>query len=158
MPARLLKLAAAHGIGCYYLDIEDRQVLGEDRTLEALLAALGVDPSAPPPTPAEAGPVETDATCHIPGFLEAGRAWGVACQIYGLRSARNFGIGDFEDLARLGEWAATAGADFLGVNLLHALFTAAPERCSRSEEHTSELQSLMRISYAVFCLKKKNTK
>src|SRR3546814_10712991 len=29
-------------------------------------------------------------------------------------------------------------------------------QCSRSEEHTSELQSLMRISYAVFCLKKKN--
>src|SRR3546814_5998619 len=28
----------------------------------------------------------------------------------------------------------------------------------RSEEHTSELQSLMRISYAVFCLKKQNTK
>src|SRR3546814_9497749 len=28
----------------------------------------------------------------------------------------------------------------------------------RSEEHTSELQSLLRISYAVFCLKKKNTK
>src|SRR3546814_9831348 len=36
-----------------------------------------------------------------------------------------------------------------------------PGRCAegrRSEEHTSELQSLMRISYAVFCLKKKNTK
>src|SRR3546814_4512901 len=30
------------------------------------------------------------------------------------------------------------------------------ERMLRSEEHTSELQSLMRISYAVFCLKKKN--
>src|SRR3546814_3252000 len=30
-------------------------------------------------------------------------------------------------------------------------------RYARSEEHTSELQSLMRISYAVFCLKKKNT-
>src|SRR3546814_4015137 len=29
-------------------------------------------------------------------------------------------------------------------------------RAERSEEHTSELQSLMRISYAVFCLKKKN--
>src|SRR3546814_5316042 len=29
--------------------------------------------------------------------------------------------------------------------------------CNRSEEHTSELQSLMRISYAVFCLKKKKT-
>src|SRR3546814_2398059 len=31
-------------------------------------------------------------------------------------------------------------------------------RSRRSEEHTSELQSLMRISYAVFCLKKKKTK
>src|SRR3546814_7766357 len=30
--------------------------------------------------------------------------------------------------------------------------------CGRSEEHTSELQSLMRISYAVFCLKKKTNK
>src|SRR3546814_5700654 len=32
-----------------------------------------------------------------------------------------------------------------------------PTIANRSEEHTSELQSLMRISYAVFCLKKKNT-
>src|SRR3546814_10555486 len=31
-------------------------------------------------------------------------------------------------------------------------------RIRRSEEHTSELQSLMRISYAVFCLKKKNSR
>src|SRR3546814_4156324 len=31
------------------------------------------------------------------------------------------------------------------------------KKASRSEEHTSELQSLMRISYAVFCLKKKTT-
>src|SRR3546814_10725873 len=43
-------------------------------------------------------------------------------------------------------------------------FGGAVSRCfplassSRSEEHTSELQSLMRISYAVFCLKKKKTK
>src|SRR3546814_2528072 len=33
-----------------------------------------------------------------------------------------------------------------------------PDRLPRSEEHTSELQSLMRISYAVFCLKKKKKK
>src|SRR3546814_5034947 len=33
---------------------------------------------------------------------------------------------------------------------------AVRQRGARSEEHTSELQSLMRISYAVFCLKKKN--
>src|SRR3546814_19791888 len=35
-------------------------------------------------------------------------------------------------------------------------FQTLPSGCTRSEEHTSELQSLMRISYAVFCLKKKN--
>src|SRR3546814_1641444 len=35
--------------------------------------------------------------------------------------------------------------------------TACGQDATRSEEHTSELQSLMRISYAVFCLKKKNT-
>src|SRR3546814_2750710 len=33
----------------------------------------------------------------------------------------------------------------------------APAKAGRSEEHTSELQSLMRISYAVFCLKQKTT-
>src|SRR3546814_5642110 len=45
--------------------------------------------------------------------------------------------------------------------LVDALGSAAPvdprEHRGRSEEHTSELQSLMRISYAVFCLKQKNT-
>src|SRR3546814_7551638 len=37
-------------------------------------------------------------------------------------------------------------------------FGRQPEGMWRSEEHTSELQSLMRISYAVFCLKKKKNK
>src|SRR3546814_4364931 len=37
----------------------------------------------------------------------------------------------------------------------HAAAVLAPALAPRSEEHTSELQSLMRISYAVFCLKKK---
>src|SRR3546814_3541153 len=44
----------------------------------------------------------------------------------------------------------------------HADLIVLPEigidHLERSEEHTSELQSLMRISYAVFCLKKKNTR
>src|SRR3546814_4505203 len=42
-------------------------------------------------------------------------------------------------------------------NSLLAKYTPPQWRGRRSEEHTSELQSLMRISYAVFCLKKKNT-
>src|SRR3546814_1497979 len=45
-----------------------------------------------------------------------------------------------------GPYAARAGYDFLIQGMGGAM---------RSEEHTSELQSLMRISYAVFCLKKK---
>src|SRR3546814_10530938 len=40
----------------------------------------------------------------------------------------------------------------------HAAVVTAAVRHQRSEEHTSELQSLMRISYAVFCLKQKNIK
>src|SRR3546814_3669304 len=43
-----------------------------------------------------------------------------------------------------------------GPELLRHLLTVL-RLLTRSEEHTSELQSLMRISYAVFCLKKKNT-
>src|SRR3546814_8249940 len=42
-------------------------------------------------------------------------------------------------------------------HLLHLLLGAVLGGVGRSEEHTSELQSLMRISYAVFCLKKKTT-
>src|SRR3546814_10493823 len=44
-----------------------------------------------------------------------------------------------------------------GTPAIHATFVDADrlERAERSEEHTSELQSLMRISYAVFCLKNK---
>src|SRR3546814_5180859 len=46
------------------------------------------------------------------------------------------------------------------VHLLNNVFkgTLLWQRAERSEEHTSELQSLMRISYAVFCLKKKKKK
>src|SRR3546814_3438963 len=55
--------------------------------------------------------------------------------------------------------ASAAGARRAGHDLLHAVAAGtlvAPSTAGgRSEEHTSELQSLMRISYAVFCLKKK---
>src|SRR3546814_1331538 len=76
------------------------------------------------------------------------------------------------DVPGLGHW--TAGTLLLGAMILGvALRGALPDflsivvanslgvlslACYRSEEHTSELQSLMRISYAVFCLKKKTHK
>src|SRR3546814_1567192 len=44
--------------------------------------------------------------------------------------------------------------DLAFIDYLHGVVDAAAQQF-RSEEHTSELQSLMRISYAVFCLKKK---
>src|SRR3546814_4130884 len=49
------------------------------------------------------------------------------------------------------------GADVVELDLLRVQGAAAGLDVVRSEEHTSELQSLMRISYAVFCLTKKNT-
>src|SRR3546814_1774702 len=58
-------------------------------------------------------------------------------------SAQSVSLG-YLALHRASHWARSARA-------------SARLRRSRSEEHTSELQSLMRISYAVFCLKKKTT-
>src|SRR3546814_4412353 len=55
----------------------------------------------------------------------------------------------------LRELAAKIGVDPDGLEATVARFNGF---AARSEEHTSELQSLMRISYAVFCLKKKNQK
>src|SRR3546814_1344311 len=49
---------------------------------------------------------------------------------------------------------ASDGAAFLGYEV--RTYTTRQRVVRRSEEHTFELQSLMRISYAVFCLKKKN--
>src|SRR3546814_1310506 len=46
----------------------------------------------------------------------------------------------------------------LAVDAADAAAAINPEIDVRSEEHTSELQSLMRISYAVFCLKKKHSR
>src|SRR3546814_4368286 len=50
---------------------------------------------------------------------------------------------------------ATEGASARGYEDMTRLEQRVAEFASRSEKHTSELQSLMRISYAVFCLKKK---
>src|SRR3546814_1335708 len=51
---------------------------------------------------------------------------------------------------------ANAGAELRALDR-RSLGQQAHRTFGRSEEHTSELQSLMRISYAVFCLKKKNS-
>src|SRR3546814_8066449 len=59
----------------------------------------------------------------------------------------------WRDHDRFTRFPIDRGCDAAGVRELQAI-----DGAERSEEHTSELQSLMRISYAVFCLKKKNKK
>ena len=80
------------------------------------------------------------ARCFLPDWR---RGWGIAVQIYGLRSTRNWGIGDFTDLRRLVELAAPAGADFVGVNPLHALYAADPARTSPYSPSSREFLNVL---------------
>jgi 4-alpha-glucanotransferase len=58
------------------------------------------------------------------------RGWLLAVQLYGVRSAQNWGMGDFGDLQRLITLAAGLGASGVGLNPLHALFDDRPQECS----------------------------
>ena len=61
-----------------------------------------------------------------PGDLAGrSRAWGVSAALYGLRSRRNLGVGDYRDLAGAAEELARLGADFIGINPVHAHGTAS---------------------------------
>lgn len=79
----------------------------------------------------EALVVSAPVRCWRPDGFEGGaRAWGLAVQLYALRSADDWGIGDFGTLARLADFAAARGADLIGLNPLHALFPDEPARAS----------------------------
>jgi 4-alpha-glucanotransferase len=58
------------------------------------------------------------------------RGWLLAVQLYSIRSGRNWGIGDFTDLAHLVRLAKQLGADGVGLNPLHVLFDDHPADCS----------------------------
>jgi 4-alpha-glucanotransferase len=80
---------------------------------------------------ADATLIVAPAQCYLPEGLGAGRrAWGLTTQLYALRSARNWGIGDCSDLGVFTAGAARRGARTLGVNPLHALFAAEPRHVS----------------------------
>ncbi len=80
---------------------------------------------------AETSLIIAPAACYQPPVLaEGARVWGLAVQLYALRSSRNWGIGDFTDLRLLIERCAALGASILGVNPLHALFPHNPEHAS----------------------------
>jgi 4-alpha-glucanotransferase len=58
------------------------------------------------------------------------RVWLLTVQLYSLTSVRNWGVGDFSDLADLIEIAAPLGCAGIGLNPLHALFDDRPHECS----------------------------
>lgn len=90
---------------------------------------------------AQGGSVEVNAKfrlivapdrCYVPEiFHKGGHLWGVALQLYSLRSERNWGVGDFHDLAGIVEWAGRGlGAAMIGLNPLHALKNSKPYHIS----------------------------
>lgn len=70
--------------------------------------------------------------CYVPeGMANGERVWGLAIQLYSLRSRANWGVGDFSDLAQLVEWAGRdLGAGIIGLNPLHALKNTRPHHLS----------------------------
>ncbi|WP_337996090.1 4-alpha-glucanotransferase [Oleispirillum naphthae] len=68
---------------------------------------------------------------YVPGWMAAGeRRWGLACQLYGLKRAKDWGVGDFAALEEAMAEAGKLGAAMLGINPLHALFPPWPDACS----------------------------
>jgi (1->4)-alpha-D-glucan 1-alpha-D-glucosylmutase len=98
-----------------YLDVYGNEKPIDPGTRQALERALGPRERA---RSRKAAPV---GRCWQPPALEhGGRVWGYGVQLYGLRSARNWGIGDFGDLRALVALAARQGASLVGVSPLHA--------------------------------------
>src|SRR3546814_8457230 len=89
---------------------------------------------------------------EIQGF----RAFGRSAQTLNLPSALAAVWGPNSQ----GKTSLAEAVEFLltGQIVRRTLMASSQDEFARSEEHTSELQSLMRISYAVFCLKKKTHK
>jgi 4-alpha-glucanotransferase len=91
--------------------------------------------------------VSSPPQCFEPPSIRAGRRlWGVAVQLYTLRSEQNWGIGDFGDLQALIRWVAARGGAFIGLNPLHALSPAEPARASPYSASSRHFLNVLYIS------------
>src|SRR3546814_2090275 len=96
------------------------------------------------------------AIAHFEEFLTHVRMfWPFLSEAQARRMARAYGVMLHEMLGQVRNEADMGRSFGAGFTEIEARWMREHEWAQRSEEHTSELQSLMRISYAVFCLKKK---
>jgi len=73
----------------------------------------------------------TPHECWLPpSIIDGGQLSGIAIALYLLRSAENWGIGDFTDLRTFVELVAARGGDLVGLNPLHQMFVDDPEKAS----------------------------
>jgi (1->4)-alpha-D-glucan 1-alpha-D-glucosylmutase len=85
-------------------------------------------------------------TCWLPDAIAAGaRVWGLALQLYAVRSAANWGIGDFGDLREITAQLCADGADVVGLNPLHALFLDDPQHASPYSPSSRLLLNVLNI-------------
>lgn len=77
----------------------------------------------------------------IETLMGADRLWGVTLALYGLRSDRNGGLGDFDDLARMAEIAGAKGAGFVGLNPIHSMGYASAAFSPYSPSHRGFLNT-----------------
>ncbi|WP_372620051.1 4-alpha-glucanotransferase [Falsiroseomonas sp.] len=90
--------------------------------------------------------IVTPGRCWLPRALQEGRrVWGISAQLYTMRSAGDWGIGDYGDLRSLVEIAAARGAAVIGLNPLHALFPDNPEHASPYSPASRLLLNILNI-------------
>ncbi|WP_371187505.1 4-alpha-glucanotransferase [Thalassotalea maritima] len=86
--------------------------------------------------------------CLVPSDIADYRMWGLAVQLYSLKSQQSWGIGDFGDLRRLVNGAASQGIAAIGLNPLHPLFPANPNHIS---PYSPSSRSFYNVSYIDVC-------
>lgn len=86
------------------------------------------------------------AVCFEPEALKEGnKIWGTAVQLYCVRTERNWGMGDLTDLGALTAGMGEHGADFVGLNPVHALYPTNPLHCSPYSPSTRLFDNVLYI-------------